>query len=130
MEPALNGSIILYPINNNFYTGLQLNFTCFITISYTIYDHVQLLNIHAMWTRSGYDIDNDFDINVVELFEVGAMQYQTSVLFNSMDKARDEGLYICKVEALFQQRNNTVKKMIQLSHNIEVQSELIVFKAH
>ena len=58
------------------------------------------------------------------------MQYQTSILFNSLDKARDEGLYICKVEALFQQRNNTVKKMIQLSHNIEVQSELIVFKAH
>ena len=53
-----------------------------------------------MWTRSGYDIDNDFDINVVELFEVGPMQYQTSVLFNSMDKARDEGLYIFKVEAL------------------------------
>ena len=52
------------------------------------------------------------------------MQYQTSVLFNSMDKIRDEGLYICKVEALFQQRNNTVKKNIQVSHNIEVQSEL------
>ena len=121
MEPALNGSIILYPINDNFYTGLQLNFTCFFTISYTIYDHVQLLNIHAMWTTSGSAIDNDFDINVVELFEVGPLQYQTSVLFNSMDKVRDEGLYICKVEALFQQRNNTVKKMIQLSHNIEVQ---------
>ena len=83
-----------------------------------------------MWTRSGYAIDNDFDINVVELIEVGSMQYQTSVLFNSMDKARDEGLYIFKVEALFQLKNNTVKKNIQLSHNIEVQSELIVFKAH
>ena len=130
MEPALNGSIILYPINNNFYTGLQLNFICFFTISYTIYQHVQLHNIHAMWTRSGSAIDNDFDINVVEFIEVGPMQYQTSVLFNSMDKARDEGLYICNVEALFQQKNNTVKKMIQLSHNIDVQSELIVFKAH
>ena len=81
-----------------------------------------------MWTRSGSAIDNDFDRNVVEFFEVGPMQYQTSVLFKSLDKARDEGLYICKVEALFQQRNDTVKKKIQLSHNIELQSELIVFK--
>ena len=128
MEPGLNGSIILYPINDNFYTGLQLNLTCFITISYTIYDQIQLLNIHSMWTRSGSAIDNDFDRNVVELFEVGAMQYQTSVLFNSLDKVRDEGLYTCKVEALFLQRNNTVKKKIQLSQNIELQSELIVFK--
>ena len=127
MEPGLNGSIILYPISDNFYTGLQLNLTCFITISYTIYDHVQLLNVHTMWTRSGSAIDNDFDRNVVELFELGAMQYQTSVIFNSLDKARDEGLYICKVEALFQQRNNMVKKKIESSHNIEVQSELIVF---
>ena len=86
------------------------------------------LNIHSMWTRSGSAIDNDSDRNVVELIEVGAMQYQTSVLFNSLDKVRDEGLYTCKVEALFLQRNNTVKKKIQLSHNIELQSELIVFK--
>ena len=128
MEPGLIGSIILYPINDNFYTGLQLNLTCFITISYTIYDEVQLLNIHAMWTRSGDAIDNDFDRNVVELFEVGPMQYRTSVIFNSLDKARDEGLYICKVEALYQQRNNTLKKKIQFSHNIELQSELIVLK--
>ena len=130
MEPRLNGSIILYPTNKNFYTGLQLNLTCFVIISYTIYDHVQLLNIHATWRRSGSAIDNDFDRNVVELFEMEAMQYQTSVIFNSLDKARDDGQYIlCAVEAMFQQQNITIRKRIQLSHTIEVQSEFIVDKA-
>ena len=126
MEPGLSGSIILYPMNINFFTGLQLNLTCFFTISYTIIDLVQLLNIHAMWTRSGSAIDNDFDRNVVELFEVEDMQYQTSVLFNSLDKTRDDGQYTCAVEAMFQQQNVTFIKAIQLSYTIEVQSEFIV----
>ena len=54
-----------------------------------------------MWTRSGYAIDNDFDINVLELYEVGPMQYQTSVLFNSMDEARDEDSIFVKLKHCF-----------------------------
>ena len=122
MEPTLLGSILGYPTNSNFFTGLQLNLTCFITFSYTIYDQIQHVNVRAMWTRSGSALDNNIDRNVVEVFEVGTQQYQTSVLFNSLDKARD-GLYTCNIEAVFQQRNSTLVKKIQLSHNIEVQSK-------
>ena len=127
MEPILLGSILGYPTNSNFFTGLQLNLTCFITFSYTIYDQIQHVNVRSMWTRSGSDLDNNIDRNVVELFEVETQQYQTSVLFNSLDKARDEGLYTCIIEAVFQQRNSTLVKKIQLSHNIEVQSKYNVF---
>ena len=123
MEPRRLGSILGYPTNSNFFTGLQLNLTCFITFSYTIYDQIQHVNVRATWTRSGSALDNNIDRNVVELYEVGTQQYQTSVLFNSLDKARDEGLYTCNIEALFQQRNSTLVKKIQLSHNIEVQSK-------
>ena len=124
MEPRLLGSILGYPTNSNFFTGLQLNLTCFITFSYTIlYDQIQHVNVRAMWTRSGSALDNNIDRNVVELYEVGTQQYQTSLLFNSLDKARDEGLYTCNIEAVFQQRNSTLVKKIQLSHNIEVQSK-------
>ena len=127
MEPILLGSILGYPTDSNFFTGLQLNLTCFITISYTIYDQIQHVNIRATWTRSGSALDNNIDRNVVELFEMGTQQYRTNVLFNSLDKARDEGLYTCNIEAVFQQRNSTLVKKIQLSHNIEVQSKYSIF---
>ena len=124
MEPTLSGNIIGYPINSNFFTGLQLNLTCFITISYTIYNEIEDVEVLAEWTRSGSAIDSNSGRTVVEVFKVGKMQYQTSILFNALDKSTDEGKYTCTVKAIFKQRRNgTLIKNIESSHIMEVDCE-------
>ena len=84
-----------YPRDSDFFTGLQLNLTCTIQVSLEI-----SLSMTAFieWSKSGSPLSSNSRVTVEELpVQVGPRLYQTSVLFNSLDKIRDEGEYMCAV---------------------------------
>ena len=84
-----------YPIDSDFFTGLQLNLTCTIQVSLEISPP---MTIFTEWSKSGSPLSSNSRVTVVELpVQVGPRLYQTSVLFNSLDKIRDEGEYMCAV---------------------------------
>ncbi len=43
--------------------------------------------------------------------EVGPMLYHTSVIFNSLDKSRDEGDYECNVDVMIERENSQLRIM-------------------
>ncbi len=55
--------------------------------------------------------------------EVGPMLYHTSVIFNSLDKSRDEGDYKCNVDVMIERENSQLKIMNSASKTIVVPSE-------
>ena len=84
-----------YPIDSDFFTGLQLNLTCTIQVSLEI---SLPMTVFTEWSKSGFPISSNSRITVEELpVKVGPQLYHTSVLFNSLDQTRDEGEYMCAV---------------------------------
>ena len=56
---------------------------------------------------------------------VAALQYQTSLLFNSLDKSRDEGEYMCGLQvSIHHDGLNTFFWEMTLARTIMIPSEL------
>ena len=90
-----------FPVDSNFYTGLELNLTCIIHISPTVLDVPTSMAIFADWSKSGASLTTNRRVTVDKgPVEVGPLQYQTSLLFESLDKTRDEGNYTCSVHVI------------------------------
>ena len=84
-----------YPIDADFFTGLQLNLTCTIILSHLVSTST---TISVEWSQSGSPLTSTSRVTVGEWpVEVGPGHYQTSVVFNSLDSTRDEGEYTCAV---------------------------------
>ena len=89
------------PVDSNFFTGLQLNLTCIIHISPTELDVSTLIYVSAEWSKSGTILTTNSRVTVDEgPVAVGPLQYQTSLLLNSLDKTRDVGNYTCTVHVI------------------------------
>ena len=89
------------PVDSNFFTGLQLNLTCIIHISPTELDVSTLIYVSAEWSKSGTILTTNSRVTVDEgPIAVGPLQYQTSLLLNSLDKTRDIGYYTCSVHVI------------------------------
>ncbi len=55
--------------------------------------------------------------------EVGPMLYHTSIIFNSLDKSRDEGDYECNVDVMIERENSQLRIMNSASKTMVVPSE-------
>ena len=90
-----------FPVDSNFFTGLQLNLTCIIHISPTELDVSTLMAVSAEWSKSGTILTTSSRVTVDEgPVAVGPLQYQTSLLLNSLDNTRDMGNYTCTVHVI------------------------------
>ena len=90
-----------FPVDSNFFTGLQLNLTCIIHISPTGLDVPTSMAVSVDWSKSGTSLTTNSGVTVDKgPVEVGPLQYQTSLLFESLDKTRDEGDYTCSVHVI------------------------------
>ena len=88
-----------YPIDSDFFTGLQLNLTCTIILS-------QIMStstiVSTEWKKSGSPLTSNSRVTVGERpVEVGPGQYQISIVFNSLDETKDEGEYTCAVRITY-----------------------------
>ena len=101
--PALDVDVFLrgFPVDSNFFTGLELNLTCIIHISPIGLDISTSFAVSAEWSKSGTSLTTNSRVTLDEgAVEVGPLQYQTSLLFKSLDKTRDEGTYTCSVHVI------------------------------
>ena len=101
--PALDVVVFLraFPVDSNFLTGLELNLTGIIHISPTELDMSTLMAISAEWSKSGTILTTNSRVTVDEgPVAVGPLQYQTTLLLNSLDKTRDVGNYTCTVHVI------------------------------
>ena len=90
-----------FPVDSNFYTGLELNLTCIVHLSPTGLDVPTSMAVSADWSKSGTSLTTNSRVTVDKgPVEVGPLQYQTSLLFESLDKTRDEGNYTCSVHVI------------------------------
>ena len=90
-----------FPVDSNFFTGLQLNLTCIIHISPTELDVSTSMAVSAEWSKSGTILTTNTRVTVDEgPVTVGPLQYQSSLLFKSLDKTRDKGDYSCSVHVI------------------------------
>ena len=122
--PTIHSSIKGFPSDNNFFTGLQLNLTCFVNISQSVMEQNYSISVNAEWTKTGSSLVTDRRRTIVESYMVAPLQYKTSLLFNSLDKSRDEGEYMCGLQVSIQQaRLDTFFWEMTLSHTIEIPSE-------
>ena len=88
-----------YPIDSDFFTGLQLNLTCNIQVSLDISPS---MTFFTEWSKSGSPLSSNTRVNVgMSPVLVEERQYQTNVSFNSLDKTIDEGEYMCTVHVIF-----------------------------
>ena len=95
IAPGVAVDIRGYPIDSNFFTGLQLNLTCTIQV---LLETSPLLTIFTNWRKSDSRLSSNSRVTVEELpVQVGPQLYHTSVLFNSLNQTRDEGEYMCAV---------------------------------
>ncbi len=62
--------------------------------------------------------------------EVGPMLYHTSIIFNSLDKSRDEGDYECNVDVAIERENSQSIIMNSASKTITVPSECYLNKLY
>ena len=94
--PPLTVVITGSPINSNFFTGLQLNLTCHIHIPSELLSVP--ISVTAQWTMSGTALTSNSRLTVgEEPVEVGPLLYQSSLVFNSLDRRGDNGNYTCSV---------------------------------
>ncbi len=103
--PVVSVTIRGYPINSNFYSGLQLNLTCAIDISVSVLDNIQQIRVTSQWRRYNTALTQDNRRTITMPQEVGPMLYHTSIIFHSLDKSRDEGDYECVVNVMMERND-------------------------
>ena len=90
-----------FPVDLSFFSGLQLNLTCIIHISPTGLDESTSMAVSAEWSKSGTSLTTNSRVTVDKgPVEVGPLQYQTTLLFESLDTTIDEGNYTCSVHVI------------------------------
>ena len=127
--PALAVDIRGHPIDSDFFTGLQLNLTCTIQVSLEIFPP---MTIFTEWSKSGSPLSSNSRVTVEELpVQVGPQLYQTSVLFNSLDKTRDEGEYMCAVSVtLSLEGYQDVTTESTATQSIDVPSKYVIINVY
>ena len=90
-----NVTITGSPINSHYFSGLQLNLTCHIQLPMPIEYRV---SVSSQWSKSGSVLTSNSRMSVdEEAVEVGPLLYQSSLVFSSLDRDRDDGNYTCSV---------------------------------
>ncbi len=77
----------------------------------------------SQWMRYNTALTQDHRRTITTPQEVGPMLYHTSIIFNSLDKSRDEGDYECNVNVMIERENGQLRIMNTASKTIAVQSE-------
>ncbi len=121
--PVVSLTIRGYPINSNFYSGLQLNLTCAIDISVSVLDNIQQIRVMSQWRRYNTALTQDNRRTITMPQEVGPMLYHTSIIFNSLDKSRDEGDYECNVDVIVERESSHLTIKDSASMSITVSSK-------
>ncbi len=77
----------------------------------------------SQWRRHNTALTQDNRRTITMPQEVGPMLYHTSIIFNSLDKSRDEGDYECNIDVMIERENGQLRIMNTASKTIAVQSE-------
>lgn len=90
-----------FPIDDHFYTGLQLNLTCQVEFISAVDSE---LTVSVDWTKAESSINSN---RVTTLdSEIGFTIFRSSILFSTLAIDRDdEGEYICKTSVALSQDN-------------------------
>ena len=82
-------------LNSHYLSGLQLNLTCHIQLPMPIEYKV---SVSSQWGKSCSVLTSNSRMSVdEEAVEVGPLLYQSSLVFSSLDRDRDDGNYTCSV---------------------------------
>lgn len=112
-----------FPTDINFFTGLSLKRTCSIQIMSSELHDIQSISLKVRWSRSNISIVPDNHLTITDPFQLKPMQYQTILLFNSLDKNRDDGEYTCSSEVTVYHKQNVSILRDALTCEIIVQSK-------
>ena len=92
------------PINDHFYTGLQLNLTCQVEFILPVDTELRL---STLWMKAHSNINSD-RITVLgsERVSLNPMKYDSLLIFSPLSiTSDDEGIYICSVSATLTQNS-------------------------
>ncbi len=83
-----------FPVDSDFFTGLELNLTCSIHIPQVV--DSPAIAVSAQWSKDGSILTSSDYVTVGDdPVRVGPLLYQSTVVFSSLDGARDTGEYTC-----------------------------------
>ncbi len=79
--PVVSIFLRSYPINSNYYSGLQLNLTCAINIILvSALDNIQQIRVMTKWRRYNTALTQDSRRTITMPRKVGPMLYHTSII--------------------------------------------------
>ncbi len=121
--PVVSIFLRSYPINSNYYSGLQLNLTCAINILVSTLENIQQIRVMSQWRRYNTALTQDNRRTITIPRKVGPMLYHTSIILQSLDKNRDEGVYYCTADVIVVRERQNFTKTISTNHPIFVPSK-------
>ena len=92
--------IVGSPVDDGFFTGLQLTLTCTIELNVAVDSDV---NVSSSWLKDGSPLISDDSGRIIvggaELIPGSPLSYQTMLVFDTLNRAlNDSGLYTCVAE--------------------------------
>ena len=112
-----------FPVDEYFFKGLQLNLTCFYNLTFSPYDENYNVSVVIEWRKSESSIIQDNRVSVSNVVETRPLHYQSSLLFASLDKNRDEDNYTCLVRTTVQRIYNQTVSNDAVTHSVLIPSK-------